>query len=75
MTAVSTRRAFRCDAKTWTVTVCASSQSRHEIGLRFVHVTEERFLVFSRGLLPSEHDLHSFCEEVLRVFLDRAVVR
>lgn len=79
MTSATTSRVFRRDGKTWIVKRCAASPSRHEIGLYFVHDfvhdKEERFLVFTRGVLPSDRELKTMGEEVLSVLLDRAGVR
>ena len=68
-------RIFNSDAKIWTVKRCASSPARHEIGLYFIHEKEERFLVFTRGALPSDRELQTMSEEVLSVLLDRARVK
>ena len=68
-------RVFRRDAKIWTVRRCVASAARHEIGLYFAHEKEERFLVFTRGALPSDRELQTMSEEVLSVLLDRAGVR
>ena len=75
MTSTTVSRVFRREAKMWTVKRCAASPSRHEIGLYFVHDREERFLVFTRGALPSDRELQTMGEEVLSVLLDRAGVR
>jgi hypothetical protein len=72
MTSTFAARVFRREAKTWTVSRCAGSASRHETGLYFVHEKEERFLVFTRGALPSDQELETMGDEVLCVFLDRA---
>lgn len=72
MTSACLPRVFRREAKTWTVTRCAASGARHETGLLFVHDQQERFLVFTRGALPSEKELQTMSEEVLSALLDRA---
>ena len=72
MTGTLTPRVFRRDAKVWTVMRSTSSPSRHETGLRFVHQRETRFLAFTRGALPSDRELDTMSEEVLRVLLERA---
>ena len=75
VTSATMPRVFCRDAKTWTVKRCAASPSRHEIGLYFVHDKRERFLVFTRGALPSDRELQMMSDEVLIVLLDRAGVR
>jgi hypothetical protein len=66
---------FCKDDKTWTVTLMTDSPSRHETGLSFVHECEKRFLVFTRGALPSARELGNMSDEVLGVLLRRAEVR
>ena len=69
-----TSRDFLCEGKTWTVVRDTTAQSR-QTGLRFSRAGETRFLVFTRGALPSDRELQSVSEEVLCVLLRRAVVR
>ncbi len=75
MTSTPGRRTFRRDNKTWSVARCTGSPSRHETGLQFRHESESRFLVFTRGTMPSDSELRTMSDEVLRVLLARAVAR
>lgn len=68
-------RTFAREGRRWTVARHTSSSSRYETGLRFVNNRETRFLMFTRGAMPSETELHTMSEEVLRVLLERAEAR
>ena len=63
-----------CDGKTWTVARLKAGQSKQK-GLCFRSGGEVRFLVFSRGALPSDRELESMSEEVLHALLRRAVAQ
>lgn len=63
---------FIGNGTTWSVARCASSRSERT-GLCFRHGDETRFLVFTRGAMPSDRELESMGEEVLGVLLQRAV--
>ena len=65
---------FLCNGKTWTVARHTTVQSK-QTGLCFRRGAEMRFLVFTRGALPSDRELHSMSEEVLCALLQRAVVQ
>ena len=68
-------RQFSRDDQNWTVERRTPSGRRHETGLQFVHKGEKRLLVFTLGALPSERELGTMSEEVLRVLLGRAESR
>jgi hypothetical protein len=65
---------FFCAGKTWTV---ARSNGLHskQTGLWFSRGNDVRFLLFTRGALPSDRELRAMSEEVLCVLLQRAVVQ
>ena len=63
---------FLCGGKTWTVARCTTVQPTRT-GLCFRRGGETRFLVFTRGALPSDRELESMSKEVLCVLLERAV--
>lgn len=65
---------FLCAEQKWSVTRHSDVQSRHT-GLRFRRDGETRFLGFTNGALPSDRELDSMSEEVLCVFLLRAVAQ
>ena len=67
------RHEFLCDGSTWTV-VCQTTVHSKQTGLCFRRGDEMRFLVFTRGALPSDRELDSMSEEVLCALLQRAVV-
>jgi hypothetical protein len=71
---VGGRHEFLCAGKTWSVTRHTSLKSRHT-GLSFGRDDETRFLEFTQGALPSDRELKSMSEEVLCVFLLRAVAQ
>lgn len=75
MTRLLAPRTFALESRRWTVVRRTTSSSRHETGLQFVHDRETRFLVFTRGAMPSESELQTMSEEVLRVLLERAEAR
>jgi len=74
MADVPKSREFLCDGKAWTVVRDTTARSR-QTGLCFNRAEETRFLVFTRGALPSDRELQTVSEEVLCVLLRRAVVR
>jgi hypothetical protein len=65
---------FLCAGQKWMVSRHTTVQSR-QTGLRFRRAGETRFLVFTRGALPSDRELRSMSEEVLCALLQRAVVQ
>jgi len=65
---------FFCSGRTWTVERRTALQTK-QTGLCFCRGAETRFLAFTRGALPSDHELSSMSEEVLCVLLRRAVAR
>ena len=65
---------FLCGRKTWNVARSVAGQSR-QAGLCFRRDGDVRFLMFTRGALPSDPELSSMSEEVLCVLLQRAVVQ
>ena len=71
---VATRHEFLCAGETWFVTRHTSAESP-QTGLRFGREGETRFLPFTQGALPSDRELDSMTEEVLRIFLLRAAVQ
>ena len=70
-----TPRSFYRATKRWTVTGQSGASSRRETGLQFVHGGRRRFLVFTRGALPSDRELRAMSDEVLCVLLERAEAR
>jgi hypothetical protein len=74
MTDAARSRVFVCDGKAWTVGRHATTQST-QTGLWFRRNDGTRFLVFTRGALPTDRELQSMGEEVLCVLLQRAVAR
>lgn len=74
MSDTATSRDFLCEGRTWTVVRQTTVQSK-QTGLRFRQRGETRFLVFTRGALPSDRELQSMGEEVLCALLRRAMKR
>lgn len=62
---------FLCDGKSWTVERYTPPQSK-QTGLRFRLGEQKRFLLLSRGTLPTEREMFSITDDVLRVLLQRA---
>ncbi len=62
---------FLCDGKSWTVERYTPPQSK-QIGLRFRLGGQKRFLLLSRGTLPTEREMSSITDDVLRVLMHRA---
>ncbi len=67
-------REFHCGGKRWSVARRATAQSSRT-GLYFRGDGDTRFLVFTRGTLPSDRELHRMSEEVLCALLLRAVAQ
>ena len=65
---------FISNGKTWDVARHTPKESR-QTGLHFRRGKETRFLMFTRGALPSDRELDSMTEEVLCLLLRRAVER
>ncbi len=74
MTDPAKQREFSCEGKRWIVVRLTAAQSR-QAGLDFHSDGDTRFLAFTRGALPSDGDLQSLSEEVLRALLRRAVAQ
>ena len=68
------RHEFLCAGQKWSVTR-DSDVPLKQTGLRFRRDGETRFLWFTNGALPSDRELESMSEEVLCVFLLRAVAQ
>jgi hypothetical protein len=65
---------FVCNGKSWTVARRTKTEEK-QTGLCFRRDSETRFLVFTRGALPSDRELQSMSEEVLCALLQRSVVQ
>jgi hypothetical protein len=68
---------FMCEGKAWTVARRGGARRGavpERSGLCFRGGGQTRFLIFTRGALPSDRELHSMSEEVLCVLLRRATV-